>query len=158
MCWHSSIIQWLFVFLGDSLISWKSKKQTIVSLSSIEAEYRVIAAVTNELIWLRHILHDFGFPLSNSTLIYYDNNSAIKLATNPMFHECTKHIKIDFHFLRDKIIDKTVRLIPIRTQYQLVSWHFNQVTASIQIAAYHVQDGPLQHYDSILRGHIWIIT
>ncbi|KAL7617822.1 hypothetical protein Lser_V15G02568 [Lactuca serriola] len=52
------------VFLGESLISWKSKKQTIVSRSSTEADYRAVAAVTSELIWLRHLLHDFGFPSS----------------------------------------------------------------------------------------------
>ena len=107
------------VFLGDSLISWKSKKQTVVSRSSTEAEYRALAAVTGEIIWLRQLMHDFGFPPSTPALIYCDNESAIKLAKNPVFHERTKHIEIDCHFTRDKIIDKTVKLMPIRTQFQL---------------------------------------
>ncbi|KAL4574855.1 hypothetical protein LXL04_021695 [Taraxacum kok-saghyz] len=95
------------VFLGDSLISWKTKKHIIVSRSSTEAEYRVIAAVTCEIVWLRHLLHDFDISSSTPTSIYCDNQSAIELAHNPTFHERTKHIEIDCHFIRDKITSQT---------------------------------------------------
>ena len=78
-------------FLGDSLISEISKKQTIISQSSTETDYRAIVVLTSEIIWLRQLLHDFGFP-SSYALIYCDNDSTIKWANNPIFHECTKHI------------------------------------------------------------------
>ncbi|KAL4575087.1 hypothetical protein LXL04_021928 [Taraxacum kok-saghyz] len=107
------------VFLGDSLISWKSKKQVTVSRSSTEAEYRALGSVTAEIIWLRHLLRDFGFFSKEPTLIFCDNDSAIKLATNPIFHERTKHLEVDCHFVRDKILDHTVKLMPIHTTNQL---------------------------------------
>ena len=107
------------VFLGDSLISWKSKKQVTVSRSSTEAEYRALGSVTVEVIWLRHILKDFGIVSTDPTLIFCDNESAIKLATNPIFHERTKHLEVDCHFVRDKILDHTVKLMPIHTTNQL---------------------------------------
>ena len=101
------------IFIGDSLISWKAKKQNIVARSSTEAEYRAIASVTCELMWLRHLLHDFGIKQQEPNLIFCDSQSAILLASNPTFHERTKHIEIDCHFIRDKIIDKTIKLLPI---------------------------------------------
>lgn len=107
------------VFIGDSLISWRSKKQPTVSRSSTEAEYRAIAALTCELIWLRHLLTDFGVVQTEPNIIFCDNESAIKLASNPIFHERTKHVEIDCHFIRDKIIDQTIKLLPIRTQFQI---------------------------------------
>ncbi|XP_052624956.1 uncharacterized mitochondrial protein AtMg00810-like [Lactuca sativa] len=107
------------IFIGDSLISWKSKKQTIVSRSFTEAEYRALAATTSEIIWLKHLLQAFKIDTLQPTLLFCDNESAIKLASNPIFHERTKHIELDCHFIRDKVIDKTIKLMPIRSQRQL---------------------------------------
>ncbi|KAL4592837.1 hypothetical protein LXL04_005843 [Taraxacum kok-saghyz] len=107
------------VFIGDSLISWRAKKQNTIARSSTEAEYRAIAAVTCELMWLRHLLHDFGVKQTEPNLVFCDNESAIKLASNPTFHERTKHVEIDCHFIRDKIIDKTVKLLRIRSKFQI---------------------------------------
>lgn len=108
------------IFIGDSVISWKSKKQTIVSRSSTEAKYRALAATTSEIIWLKHLLQAFQVDTSQPTLFFCDNELAIKLASNPQFHERTKHIELDCHFIRDKVLDKTVKLMPIRSQHQLV--------------------------------------
>ncbi|KAL5549706.1 hypothetical protein UlMin_004937 [Ulmus minor] len=82
------------IFIGDSLVSWKAKKQTTVSRSSAEAEYRALASTTSEL-------------------------AIVHIATNPIFHERTKHIEIDCHFIRDKVTEGFIRLMPIRSQHQL---------------------------------------
>lgn len=81
-----SIIVFCFL-LGDSLISWRSKKLTIVSRSSIITKYRVIANTTDELLWLRWLLEDIGIVHCGSTTLNYDNQSAIKIAHNDIFHD-----------------------------------------------------------------------
>jgi len=91
------------VFLGGAPISWKSKKQSVVSRSSAESEYRSMASLTCELVWLKQLLCDLQVPHSQPTLLYCDNQAASHIATNPVFHECTKHIEIDCHTMREKI-------------------------------------------------------
>ena len=83
------------IFLGDFLVSWKSKKQTTISRSSTEAEYRALATSTIVLIWIKQLLHDFGLNLFLPDLLFCDNKAAIHNATNPIFHERTKHIEIN---------------------------------------------------------------
>jgi hypothetical protein len=75
------------VFLGDNLISWSSKRQTTVSRSSIEAEYRAVANGVAEACWLRQLLEELRNPLTKSTLVYCDNVSAVYLSTNPVQHQ-----------------------------------------------------------------------
>ncbi|KAJ9538691.1 hypothetical protein OSB04_031424 [Centaurea solstitialis] len=107
------------VFVGDSLISWKSKRQSVVSRSSTEAEYRAMAITTTELVWMRQLLKDFDVAVTDPTLLFCDNKSALDLASNPTFHERTKHIEIDCHYVREKVMDKTIKLLPIRSHLQL---------------------------------------
>jgi hypothetical protein len=76
------------------------KRQTIVSRSSAEAEYHAVANGVAEAIWLRQLLHELQAPPSRCTLIYCDNISAVYLSTNPVQHQCTKHMEIDLHFVR----------------------------------------------------------
>ena len=105
--------------LGDSLISWKNKKQTVVARSSTEAEYRALAATTAELIWLRWLLQDLGVDCSTATKLHCDNRSAIQIAHNDVFHERTKHIEIDCHFIRYHLLQGTLTLQSISSHDQL---------------------------------------
>ncbi|GFY95385.1 hypothetical protein Acr_10g0007700 [Actinidia rufa] len=90
-------------FRGTHLLSWKSKKQAVVSRSSAEAEYRAMAQGTCELMWLRSLLTELGFPTAGSSTLFCDNKSAIMLASNSVLYESTKHIKVDVHFIREKV-------------------------------------------------------
>jgi uncharacterized protein YbaR (Trm112 family) len=89
------------IFLGDSLISWSSKRQHTDSRSRAEAEYRVVANVVVEAIWLRQLLSELHTPLCKTTLVYCDNISAIYISKNPAQHQRTKHVEIDLHFVRE---------------------------------------------------------
>lgn len=91
------------IFLGSSLVSWQSKKQTVVSRSSTEVEYQSLADSTCELTWLCCLLKDLQTPISYPISMMVDNASAIALVLNPVQHARTKHIEIDCHFVRDKI-------------------------------------------------------
>ncbi|GMI95642.1 hypothetical protein HRI_003233500 [Hibiscus trionum] len=106
------------MYFGNSLISWKSKKQQTVSRSSCEAEYRAMASAACELIWLASLLSSFGVKIS-STSLYCDNQSAIQLASNQMFHERSKHIEVDCHFIRDKVREGFLKLFHVRSACQL---------------------------------------
>jgi hypothetical protein len=87
-------------FLGRSLVSWSSKKQTFVALSTAEVEYVAAGQCCAQLLWMRQTLRVFGYNLSKVPLIC-DNESAIRLADNFVEHSHTKHIDIRYHFLRD---------------------------------------------------------
>ena len=91
------------VFIGCNLISWKSKKQDIVARSSAEAEYRAMALATCELIWLKHLLQELRFGKDEQMKLICDNQAALHISSNPVFHERTKHIEVDCHFIREKI-------------------------------------------------------
>ncbi|XP_060674740.1 retrovirus-related Pol polyprotein from transposon RE1 isoform X2 [Ziziphus jujuba] len=105
------------IFLGASLISWSSKKQHVVARSSTEAEYRALAHVTVELCWLRNLSQELQF-LFDKPIIWSDNIGAALLASNPVHHARVKHIEIDLHFVRDKVLDKEleIRYVPSKEQ------------------------------------------
>ena len=109
----------MVLFFGNSPISWSTKKQGIVSRSSIEVEYRALASTTAELYWIRMLLRDFGLFLPHPPLLWCDNVSALAIATNPVFHDHTKHIEVDYHFVREKVLKHDVMLKFISTHDQL---------------------------------------
>jgi hypothetical protein len=91
------------MFLGDALLSWKCQKQDRVSRSSTEVEYRAMSIACSEIIWLRDLLKEHGFPQITSAPLHTDNTSAIHIATNPVFHERTKYIEVDCHSIHNII-------------------------------------------------------
>ncbi|KAM1465721.1 hypothetical protein COP2_045561 [Malus domestica] len=107
------------VFLGPNLISWSAKKQCTVARSSTEAEYRSLAHTAAELSWVSKILHDISFPLLHTPAIFCDNKSAIALAFNPVFHARTKHVEIDYHYIREKVLSGTVSVHHVTSLLQL---------------------------------------
>ena len=107
------------LLLGSSPISWKSKKQSTVSRSSSEAEYRAMASAASEVTWLVRLLEELQVPSLKPVLLHCDNISAIHIAKNPVFHERTKHIDIDCHFTRDKVLEGLLQLTYLPTQNQL---------------------------------------
>jgi hypothetical protein len=107
------------VFLGRNLVSWSAKKQPIVSRSSTEAEYRALAITTAEMFWLRMLLKDIHVFLSTTPTIWCDNVSALALASNRIYHARTKHIEVDYHFVREKVLNQDVLLRFISTDDQV---------------------------------------
>ncbi|KAG8501082.1 hypothetical protein CXB51_003205 [Gossypium anomalum] len=107
--WASSIedrkfIFGFFIYLGYNLVGWMSKKQSVVSRSTTEAEYRSLANATSKLMWLHSLLTKIGLKLSGTPVIWCDNSSAVSLATNPMPHARVKHVELDIHFVREKVL------------------------------------------------------
>jgi hypothetical protein len=106
------------VFLGDNLVSWSVKRQTVVSRSSAEAEYRAVANGVAEATWLRQLLLELQAPPSRCTLVYCDNISVVYLSNNPVQHQRTKHVEIDLHFVREKVAIGHVRVLHVPTTSQ----------------------------------------
>ncbi|XP_073357810.1 uncharacterized protein [Aegilops tauschii subsp. strangulata] len=107
------------VFLGDSLVSWSSKRQATVSRSSAEAEYRAVANAVAECCWLRQLLGELRIPLPKATVVFCDNISSVYMAANPVHHRRTKHIELDIHFVREKVALGEFRVlhVPIKQQF-----------------------------------------
>ncbi|KAH9671717.1 reverse transcriptase Ty1/copia-type domain-containing protein [Citrus sinensis] len=89
-------------YLGPNLVSWSSKKQSVVSRSSAEAEYGALAHAASEVVWIKSLLVELQVQLSTTPLMWCDNQSAIALAYNPIYHAKTKHVELDIHFIIDK--------------------------------------------------------
>nr|GEV79116.1 uncharacterized mitochondrial protein AtMg00810-like [Tanacetum cinerariifolium] len=109
------------VFFGDSLISWTSKKQDVLSKSSTEAEYRVMAVTTSKIVWLRWLLAYLGVHITFLTPLYCDNRSAIQNARNTVFYERVKHIEIDCHFTRYHLQVGTISLPFVSSSLQIAN-------------------------------------
>ncbi|GJT94280.1 ribonuclease H-like domain-containing protein [Tanacetum coccineum] len=107
-----------YVFMGDNLLSWSSKRQHTLSRSSAKAEYQGVTIIVAETAWIRNLLRELHSSLSSATLVYCDNVSAIYLSVNHVQHQWTKHIEIDIHFVRDIVTAGQVRVLHVPSRYQ----------------------------------------
>ncbi|CAN6583524.1 unnamed protein product [Malus baccata var. baccata] len=107
-------------FVGGNLVTWKTKKQIVIARFSAEAEYRAMAATTCELIWLKGLLSELGFTSMTHMSLYCDNQAAMHIASNPVFHERTKHIEVDCHYIRAQVQSKVIDTEFKRSHDQLV--------------------------------------
>lgn len=109
-----------FVYqIFDATVSWTSRKQNTVALSSTEAEYVSLSQATCEAIWIRNLLVELGIPMDKPVKIYEDNQSCIKISEEPREHKRMKHVDIRFHFIRECIQNKIIQPVYISTKEQV---------------------------------------
>ena len=106
-----------YFYVGNNLVSWMSKKQNSISLSTVEVEYIAAGSCCTQLLWMQKLLLDYGIRQEHLT-IYYDNTSAIKISKIPVQRYQTKHIEIRHHLIRELIEDGTLTLEFIHTDDQ----------------------------------------
>ncbi|KAJ0444187.1 putative RNA-directed DNA polymerase [Helianthus annuus] len=108
-----------FTLVGGNLVTWKSKKQKVVALSSAEAEFRGIARGLTEILWVKRLLTEIGFPPNKPIQILCDNKAAIQISENPVQHDRTKHIEVDRNFIKEKLETGVIEFPFVRSEDQL---------------------------------------
>jgi histone deacetylase 1/2 len=107
------------IFYGGNLIAWSARKQSTVSRSSTESEYKALADATAELVWVQSLLRGLGRPQAQPPVLWCDNIGATYLSLNPVFHARTKHIEVDFHFVRERVARKQLQIRFISSKDQV---------------------------------------
>jgi hypothetical protein len=105
-------------FLGGCLVNWSSKKQSAMSLSTAEVEYIVAATCCTQVLWMKQMLEDIHI-YNEPIHIFCDNTSVISISKNLVMHSKTKHIPIKFHFLREQVISKVIKVEYVGTKDQI---------------------------------------
>jgi histone deacetylase 1/2 len=118
------------VFLGPNLISWCAKKQATVSRLSTEAEYKSLANATAEVMWIQKLFDELGIQHPCVARLWCDNIGATYLSANTVFHARTKHIEIDFYFVRERVAQKLLDIRWIHTDDQLADGFTKPIVAA----------------------------
>jgi len=108
-----------FTFVNGNLVTWRRKKQKVVARSSAEAEFQGMAHGVCELLWIQRVLTELGIHYTDPMTLHYDNKAAISIAHNPIQHNCTKHVEIDHHFIKEKLDQKLIQFPFVQSVYQL---------------------------------------
>ena len=108
-----------YIFLGPNLISWSSTKQKVVSRSSAESEYQALVSITAEITWVQALLKELCISQTTVPLLWCDNQSVAALAANPISHARSKHVELDLHFIRDKVLRQEIQIQYISSTYQV---------------------------------------
>ena len=107
------------MFFGPNLIAWQARKQATVSRSSTEAEYKAVANATAEIMWVQSLLRELKVSPTQPPVLWCDNIGATYLSTNPVFHARTKHIEVDYHFVRERVAQKLLQIKFVSSKDQL---------------------------------------
>ncbi|XP_017191120.2 uncharacterized mitochondrial protein AtMg00810-like [Malus domestica] len=126
-------------FVAGNIVTWKSKKQQVIARSSAEVEYRAMAAITYELIWLKSFLFDLRFSSTTHMSLMCDNQAAMHIDGNPVFHEITKHIEVDYHFIWAQVQSQLIQTVFTRSYDKLadvftkalLSTHFQRLLGKL---------------------------
>ncbi|GJT59402.1 putative ribonuclease H-like domain-containing protein [Tanacetum coccineum] len=151
-------------FLGNRLISWQCKKQTVVATSTTEAEYVAAASCCGQVLWIQNQLLDYGYNFMD-TVIYIDNTSTICIIENPVQHSKTKHIEIRHHFIRDCNAKKLIQMAKIDTQHNVAdlltkgfdAGRFQYLVSIFEVAEVICDNGEVK-ITATIDGHSMTIT
>jgi hypothetical protein len=116
------------IFLGSNLISWGARKQPTVSRSSTEAKYKAIANATAEIMWIQTLLKEIGVHAMATAKLWCDNLGAKYLSSNPVFHARTKHIEVDYHFVRERVMRRLLQIDFVPTGDQVADGFTKAIT------------------------------
>jgi hypothetical protein len=142
-----------FMFsFGSGVINWSNKKQPTFALLSTKAEYKGSTIVASEVVWLQKLLSDLGQSVDVLVVIYCDNISNILLANNPVYHARTKHIKVHYYFIKEKVLGKTINLIHVNTENQVADI-FTKALGTYKLKKFQKMLGVLE-VDLSLRGSV----
>lgn len=140
------------LYLGSNIISSRSARQKSVSRSSTEAEYKALANDVAEISWVQHLLIDLGVTHSSSPTLFCDNTGATYSCANPVYHSRMKHVALDYHFVREKVADGSLKVLHINSADQLADALTKPLSRNSFVrlrSKIGVSDG-----SSILRGRI----
>jgi len=139
-------------FFGSGAISWSSKKQQTVALSSIEAEYIGATIAACEVVWLQKLVSNLGQLLDAPIVIYCDNIGSILFANNLVYHARTKHIEVHYHFIREKVLAKEIDHIHVNIENQVANI-FTKALGIDKVRKFRKMFGVLK-VDLSLRGSV----
>ncbi|KAE8692620.1 tir-nbs resistance protein [Hibiscus syriacus] len=141
-----------YVFkLGSGTISWCSKRQPTVSLSTTEAEYRAAAMAAQESTWLIQLMNNLHQLVDYAIPLYCDNQSAIRLAENPVFHARTKHVEVHYHFVREKVLQEEIEMRQIKTDEQIADLFTKSLSVG-KFEHFRRQHGVIQRMEANIEG------